>query len=93
VRVLTPASLLDRMEPRLPLLHGGAMDQPARLQTMRAAFANRVGWMASGDGCARGFAIRSGASARRRQNRSRVADAQSPPEGHRDPITIIPSPC
>jgi predicted ATPase/DNA-binding CsgD family transcriptional regulator len=39
VRVLTPASLLERMEPRLPLLHGGAADQPARLQTMRDAIA------------------------------------------------------
>ena len=34
---LTPAALLSRLERRLPLLTGGARDQPARLQTMRDA--------------------------------------------------------
>ena len=37
--VLPPAALLERMEARLPLLTGGARDQPARLQTMRDAVA------------------------------------------------------
>ena len=39
LRVLTPAALLTRLERRLPLLTGGAPDQPARLQTMRDAIA------------------------------------------------------
>ncbi|MGH2617557.1 MAG: ATP-binding protein, partial [Thermomicrobiales bacterium] len=38
-RVLTPAALLARLEPSLPLLRGGAEDQPARLRTMRDAIA------------------------------------------------------
>ncbi|MFL5759330.1 MAG: ATP-binding protein [Thermomicrobiales bacterium] len=37
--LLAPQALLSRLEPRLPLLTGGARDQPARLQTMRAAIA------------------------------------------------------
>jgi excisionase family DNA binding protein len=37
LRILTPAALLTRLESRLPLLTGGAPDQPARLQTMRDA--------------------------------------------------------
>jgi predicted ATPase/DNA-binding CsgD family transcriptional regulator len=37
--LLAPQALLERLEPRLPLLTGGARDQPARLQTMRAAIA------------------------------------------------------
>jgi predicted ATPase/DNA-binding CsgD family transcriptional regulator len=39
VRVLTPEALLDRLEPRLPLLKGGSDDQPSRLRTMRDAIA------------------------------------------------------
>ena len=37
--ILSPAELLRRLEPRLPLLRGGAGDQPNRLQTMRQAIA------------------------------------------------------
>jgi predicted ATPase/DNA-binding SARP family transcriptional activator len=37
VRTLTPVELLDRLEPRLPLLTGGPRDLPARQQTLRAA--------------------------------------------------------
>jgi excisionase family DNA binding protein len=40
LRVLTPVSLLTRLERRLPLLTGGAPDQPTRLQTMR----NAINW-------------------------------------------------
>jgi non-specific serine/threonine protein kinase len=39
VRVLPPALLRDRLEPRLPLLQGGTADQPARLRSMREAIA------------------------------------------------------
>ncbi len=39
VRVLPPADLLARLEPRLPLLRGGPTDQPPRLRTMRDAIA------------------------------------------------------
>jgi predicted ATPase/DNA-binding SARP family transcriptional activator len=39
VRTLTPAELLARLEPRLPLLTGGAHDLPARQQTLRATLA------------------------------------------------------
>ncbi len=39
VAVLPPATLLARLEPCLPLLTGGARDQPVRLQTMRDALA------------------------------------------------------
>jgi predicted ATPase/DNA-binding CsgD family transcriptional regulator/transcriptional regulator with XRE-family HTH domain len=39
VKVLPPAALLARLERRLPLLTGGARDQPERLQTMRGAIA------------------------------------------------------
>lgn len=38
-RVLTPESLLPRLERRLPLLTGGRRDAPARQQTMRDAIA------------------------------------------------------
>jgi predicted ATPase len=38
-RVLSPAALLARLEPRLPMLADGARDQPERLRTMRAAIA------------------------------------------------------
>jgi predicted ATPase/DNA-binding NarL/FixJ family response regulator len=36
---LSPASLLDRLDQRLPLLTGGSHDLPVRLQTMRGAIA------------------------------------------------------
>jgi non-specific serine/threonine protein kinase len=39
VRVLPPPALLARLEPRLPLLRGGAADQPPRLRTMQDAIA------------------------------------------------------
>jgi non-specific serine/threonine protein kinase len=39
LRVVSPAVLLTRLERRLPLLTGGAPDQPARLRTMRDAIA------------------------------------------------------
>ena len=35
-KVLTPAQLLDRLEPRLPMLVGGHRDAPARHQTVHA---------------------------------------------------------
>ena len=38
-KVLSPAALLERLERRLPLLTGGARDQPVRHQTMRNAIA------------------------------------------------------
>ena len=38
-RVLPPAAILDRLEPRLPLLTGGPRDAPVRQQTMRGAVA------------------------------------------------------
>jgi non-specific serine/threonine protein kinase len=37
--LLSPRALLARLEPRLPLLTGGARDQPERLRTMRDAIA------------------------------------------------------
>jgi predicted ATPase/DNA-binding SARP family transcriptional activator len=36
MRTLTPGELLERLEPRLPLLTGGPRDLPARQQTLRA---------------------------------------------------------
>src|SRR5690606_20953032 len=39
VRVLPPATLLQRLEQRLPLLTGGARDLPLRQQTMRDTIA------------------------------------------------------
>ena len=36
VRALTPVELLDRLDPRLPLLTAGPRDLPARQQTLRA---------------------------------------------------------
>jgi predicted ATPase/DNA-binding CsgD family transcriptional regulator len=38
-KLLPPAALLDRLDPRLPLLGAGPQDLPSRLQTMRAAIA------------------------------------------------------
>ena len=40
LRALSPAALLTRLERQLPLLTGGAVDQPPRFQTMRDA----IGW-------------------------------------------------
>jgi non-specific serine/threonine protein kinase len=39
VRLLPPRELLERLDPRLPLLTGGPRDAPARQQTLRAALA------------------------------------------------------
>jgi predicted ATPase/DNA-binding CsgD family transcriptional regulator len=39
VRVLSPETLLARLQPRLALLTGGGIDRPIRLQTMRGAIA------------------------------------------------------
>jgi predicted ATPase len=39
IRSLSPLALLARLENQLPLLTGGARDQPLRLQTMRNAIA------------------------------------------------------
>jgi predicted ATPase/transcriptional regulator with XRE-family HTH domain len=39
IRLLPPNALLTRLEPRLPLLTGGARDAPQRQQTMRDAIA------------------------------------------------------
>ena len=39
IQHLTPAALLARLDHRLPLLIGGAVDQPVRLQTMRSTIA------------------------------------------------------
>jgi predicted ATPase/DNA-binding XRE family transcriptional regulator len=39
IRLLSPADLLQRMDPALPVLAGGAVDLPERLRTMRAAIA------------------------------------------------------
>lgn len=36
IRSLTPAELLERLEPRIPLLAGGPRDLPARQRTLRA---------------------------------------------------------
>jgi predicted ATPase/DNA-binding SARP family transcriptional activator len=36
MRILTPADLLERLEPRLPLLTAGPQDAPVRQQTLRA---------------------------------------------------------
>ncbi len=40
IRVLSPQTLLSRLEQRLPLLTGGARDAPARQQTLQGA----IGW-------------------------------------------------
>lgn len=40
LRLLSPRALLERLEPRLPLLTGGPRDAPARQRTIRAT----IGW-------------------------------------------------
>lgn len=40
IRVLSPAAILDRLQSRLQLLTGGALDLPERQQTLR----NTIGW-------------------------------------------------
>jgi len=39
IKLLSPLALLDRLDKRLPLLVGGALDLPERQRTMRAAIA------------------------------------------------------
>ena len=39
IRVLPPAALLDRLDPRLPLLTGGPRDRPSHQQTVRDTIA------------------------------------------------------
>ena len=39
IRMLSPAALRDRLEPRLPVLTGGAVDLPERQRAMQAAIA------------------------------------------------------
>ena len=46
---LPPASLLERLDQRLPLLTGGAHDLPVRLQTMRGAIAWSYSLLPPGD--------------------------------------------
>jgi predicted ATPase/DNA-binding SARP family transcriptional activator len=50
VRTLTPFELLDRLDPRLPLLTGGPRDLPARQQTLRATLEWSFGLLADAEG-------------------------------------------
>jgi predicted ATPase/DNA-binding SARP family transcriptional activator len=50
VRTLTPVELLDRLDPRLPLLTGGPRDLPARQQTLRATLEWSYGLLAEAEG-------------------------------------------
>jgi predicted ATPase/DNA-binding SARP family transcriptional activator len=49
VRALTPVELLDRLDPRLPLLTGGPRDLPARQQTLRATLDWSYGLLADAE--------------------------------------------
>jgi len=49
VRALSPVELLDRLDPRLPLLTGGPRDLPARQQTLRATLEWSYGLLADAE--------------------------------------------
>ena len=49
VRTLTPVELLDRLDPRLPLLTGGPRDLPARQRTLRATLEWSYGLLADAE--------------------------------------------
>lgn len=49
IRVLPPAALLDRLDPRLPLLTGGPRDRPSHQQTVRDTIAWSYDLLAPGD--------------------------------------------
>jgi predicted ATPase/DNA-binding SARP family transcriptional activator len=49
IRALTPAELLERLDPRLPFLTGGPRDLPARQQTLHATLAWSVDLLDEGE--------------------------------------------